>query len=63
MPEIKTIPAENGNLIETQDKNVVSEDFGAVSVYDQWVTPPISGPCPRPRYEVFTCVDYVIFYY
>ncbi|XP_031131140.1 acyl-CoA-binding domain-containing protein 4-like [Ipomoea triloba] len=50
-PEIKTIPAENGNLIETQDKNVVSEDFGAVSVYDQWVTPPISGRRPRPRYE------------
>ncbi|KAJ8572881.1 hypothetical protein K7X08_009392 [Anisodus acutangulus] len=51
LPEIKTIRAENGNLSEPQDKDVVSEGFGAVGVYDQWVGPPISGPRPRARYE------------
>lgn len=50
--ETKTIPAENGNLSEPQDKDVVSEGFGAVGVYDQWVAPPISGPRPKARYEV-----------
>lgn len=52
LPEIKTIPAENGNMSEPQDKDVVSEGFGAVGVYDQWVSPPISGPRPKSRYEV-----------
>lgn len=52
LPEIKTIPAENGNLSEPQDKDVVSEGVGAVGVYDQWVSPPISGPRPKARYEV-----------
>lgn len=52
LPEIKTIPSENGNLSEPQDKDVVSEGFGAVGVYDQWVSPPISGPRPKSRYEV-----------
>ncbi|CAN4111108.1 unnamed protein product [Withania somnifera] len=51
LPEIKTIPAENGNLSEPQDKDVVSEGFGAVGVYDQWVSPPISGLRPKARYE------------
>ncbi|XP_055816720.1 acyl-CoA-binding domain-containing protein 4 [Solanum dulcamara] len=51
LPEIKTIPAENGNMSEPQDKDVVSEGFGAVGVYDQWVSPPISGPRPKSRYE------------
>ncbi|CAN4108775.1 unnamed protein product [Withania somnifera] len=51
LPEIKTIPAENGNLSEPKDKDVVSEGFGAVGVYDQWVSPPISGPRPKARYE------------
>ncbi|KAG5626122.1 hypothetical protein H5410_011340 [Solanum commersonii] len=51
LPEIKTIPAENGILSEPQDKDVVSEGSGAVGVYDQWVSPPISGPRPKSRYE------------
>ncbi|XP_009791118.1 acyl-CoA-binding domain-containing protein 4 [Nicotiana sylvestris] len=49
--ETKTIHAENGNLSEPQDKDVVSEGFGTVGVYDQWVAPPISGPRPKARYE------------
>ncbi|KAG8390998.1 hypothetical protein BUALT_Bualt01G0142300 [Buddleja alternifolia] len=50
-PETKTIPIENGNLSETQDKDVVSEGLGVVSVYDQWVAPAVSGTLPKPRYE------------
>ncbi|KAL3516071.1 hypothetical protein ACH5RR_022973 [Cinchona calisaya] len=50
-PEVKTIPAENGNLSEIQDLEVVSEGSGAVGVYDQWVAPPVSGTCPKARYE------------
>ncbi|KAK2976003.1 hypothetical protein RJ640_024764 [Escallonia rubra] len=50
-PETKTIPTENGNLSETQDKDVVMEGLSSVGVYDQWVAPPISGPRPKPRYE------------
>ncbi|KAK6121125.1 hypothetical protein DH2020_045113 [Rehmannia glutinosa] len=49
--EAKTIPTENGSLSETQDNDVVSEGLGVVSVYDQWVGPPISGPRPKARYE------------
>lgn len=60
-PEIKTILAENGNLSESRDLEVVSEGFGAVSVYDQWVAPPISGVLPKARYEValFTGLCYL----
>ncbi|GAB2277474.1 acyl-CoA-binding domain-containing protein 4 [Dionaea muscipula] len=50
-PETKTIPAENGSILETQDKDVVSEVPGSVGVYDQWVAPPVSGQRPKPRYE------------
>ncbi|KAG2695612.1 hypothetical protein I3760_07G019800 [Carya illinoinensis] len=49
--ETKTIPTENGNLTETQDKDVVLEGLGSVTVYDQWVAPPISGQRPKARYE------------
>ncbi|PHT41282.1 Acyl-CoA-binding domain-containing protein 4 [Capsicum baccatum] len=56
LPEIKTIPAENGNLSEPQDKDVVSEGVGAVGGYDQWVSPPISGPRPKARDEHRTAV-------
>ncbi|KAJ0734561.1 putative acyl-CoA-binding protein, ACBP [Helianthus annuus] len=48
LPEMKTIPTENGNSV---DKDVMVEGVGSVSVYDQWVAPPISGPRPKPRYE------------
>nr|AFZ62126.1 acyl-CoA binding protein 4 [Vernicia fordii] len=50
-PETKTISSENGTVIETQDKDVVSEGLGSVAVYDQWIAPPISGQCPKARYE------------
>ncbi|KAG6434149.1 hypothetical protein SASPL_105771 [Salvia splendens] len=49
--ESKTITTENGSLSEAQDKDVVSEGLGSVSVYDQWVSPPISGTRPKARYE------------
>ncbi|KAL9271219.1 Acyl-CoA-binding domain-containing protein [Drosera capensis] len=50
-PEAKAIPAENGIVLETQDKDVVSEGPASVGVYDQWVAPPVSGQRPKPRYE------------
>ena len=51
-PETKTISTENGSVMETQDKDVVSEGLGLIAVYDQWIAPPISGQCPKSRYEV-----------
>lgn len=51
-PETKTISTENGTLVETQDKDVVSEDVGTVAVYDQWIAPSITGQPPKARYEV-----------
>ncbi|KAJ6876765.1 acyl-CoA-binding domain-containing protein 4 [Populus alba x Populus x berolinensis] len=50
-PETKTISTENGTLVETQDKDVVSEDVGTVAVYDQWIAPSITGQPPKARYE------------
>ncbi|OMO68777.1 Acyl-CoA-binding protein, ACBP [Corchorus capsularis] len=50
-PETKTISTENGSLLETQDKDVVSEGLGSVVVYDQWISPPITGQRPKARYE------------
>ncbi|PON59900.1 Serine/threonine protein phosphatase [Parasponia andersonii] len=50
-PETKTIPAENGNPAEAEDKDVVSEGLGSVVVYDQWTLLPISGQRPKARYE------------
>ncbi|KAJ4719425.1 acyl-CoA-binding domain-containing protein 4 [Melia azedarach] len=49
--ETKTISTANGNLMETQDKDVVSEGLGSVVVYDQWIAPPLSGQRPKARYE------------
>ncbi|KAK8573501.1 hypothetical protein V6N13_009591 [Hibiscus sabdariffa] len=49
--ETKTVSAENGTLMEAQDKDVVSEGLGSVVIYDQWVSPPITGQRPRTRYE------------
>lgn len=51
LPETKTISSENGSMLETQDKDVVVEALGSIGVYDQWVTPPISGQRPKARYE------------
>ncbi|KAM1038746.1 hypothetical protein ACFX13_034114 [Malus domestica] len=50
-PETKTISTENGSIVEAQDKDVVSEGFGSVVVYDQWTAPPVSGLRPKSRYE------------
>ncbi|KAF5739863.1 putative acyl-CoA binding protein [Tripterygium wilfordii] len=50
-PETKTIASENGNHMETQDKDVVSEGLGSIGVYDQWVVPPIAVQRPKSRYE------------
>ncbi|XWS64529.1 hypothetical protein CRYUN_Cryun05aG0011800 [Craigia yunnanensis] len=49
--ETKTISADNGSLMETQDKDVVSEGLGSDVVYDQWISPPITGQRPKARYE------------
>ncbi|KAE8660219.1 Acyl-CoA-binding domain-containing protein 5 [Hibiscus syriacus] len=49
--ETKTVSAENGSLMEAQDKDVVSEGLGSVAIYDQWVSPPITGQRPKARYE------------
>ncbi|CAM8925374.1 unnamed protein product [Rhodiola kirilowii] len=51
IPETKAVSSEYGNQLETQDKDVVSEGLGSVGAYDQWITPSISGPHPRSRYE------------
>ncbi|GMI79330.1 acyl-CoA binding protein 4 [Hibiscus trionum] len=48
--ETKTVSAENGSLMEAKDKDV-SEGLGSVVIYDQWVSPPITGQRPRTRYE------------
>lgn len=60
-PEPKTVPAENGSLTETQDSDAVSGGFCAVSVYDQWVAPPVSGPRPKARYEVVSSTRFFHF--
>ncbi|XP_047341084.1 acyl-CoA-binding domain-containing protein 4-like [Impatiens glandulifera] len=49
--EIKSIPSENGSIVETQDKDVLLEGLGFVGVYDQWVTPEVLGQRPKARYE------------
>ncbi|GMI79539.1 acyl-CoA binding protein 4 [Hibiscus trionum] len=49
--ETKTVSAENGSMMETQDKDVVSEGLGSVDIYDLWVSPPISGQRPKARYQ------------
>ncbi|KAK8950774.1 Acyl-CoA-binding domain-containing protein 4 [Platanthera zijinensis] len=50
-PESKHISIENGDHMETQDKDIIMEGLGAIGVYDNWVAPPISGHHPKPRYE------------
>lgn len=52
VPETKTIPTDNGNVVETEDKDIVLEGIGLIEVYDQWVAPPVSGLRPKARYEV-----------
>ncbi|KAL4202697.1 hypothetical protein AMTRI_Chr02g264920 [Amborella trichopoda] len=50
-PESKAASVENGSHSETQDKDVVLEGLGSVGIYDQWVSPSVSGQRPKPRYE------------
>ncbi|MBA0833264.1 hypothetical protein Goarm_017588 [Gossypium armourianum] len=49
--EAKTITAENGSLVQTQDKDVISEGLGSVVIYDTWISPPITGQNPKARYQ------------
>ncbi|KAI3503906.1 hypothetical protein L1887_32388 [Cichorium endivia] len=49
--ETNKIPTENGNSMETHDKDIMVEGLGLVGVYDQWVDPPVSGQRPKPRFE------------
>ncbi|XP_011648837.1 acyl-CoA-binding domain-containing protein 4 isoform X2 [Cucumis sativus] len=51
IPETKNISTENGSLPETQDKDVLVEGLGSIVVYDQWISPPVSGLRPKARYE------------
>lgn len=60
-PEKKIFSTENGSLMETQDKDVVSEGLGSVVVYDQWIAPPVSGQRPKARYEVLGHYEIVVF--
>ncbi|KAJ6809830.1 acyl-CoA-binding domain-containing protein 4-like [Iris pallida] len=50
-PEPKIISTENGDMLETQDKDVIMEGLGSIGIYDQWVAPSVSGHRPRARYE------------
>ncbi|XP_058222075.1 acyl-CoA-binding domain-containing protein 4-like [Rhododendron vialii] len=50
-PETKTIPIENGSMLQSQDKGVALDCLGSISLYDQWVGPPVNGPRPKARYE------------
>lgn len=52
LPEPKTITTENGTPHETQDKDVIFEGLSSVAVYDQWTSLSVSGPIPKPRYQV-----------
>ncbi|XP_072996907.1 acyl-CoA-binding domain-containing protein 6 [Typha latifolia] len=49
--EPKTISAENGSVLETQDKDVIMEGLGSIGINDQWTAPPVTGQHPKPRYE------------
>ncbi|KAJ0960137.1 hypothetical protein J5N97_002056 [Dioscorea zingiberensis] len=49
--EPKNISLENGNMAETQDKNIIMEGLSSIGIYDQWVAPTVSGSRPKPRYE------------
>eukprot|EP00249_Psilotum_nudum_P008528 c21343_g1_i1 orf=125-2200(+) len=42
---------ENGNLVDTEDKDVLVEGIAAISVYNHWVCPQISGRRPSARYQ------------
>lgn len=57
-PETKTISTQNGSEVGTEDKDIVVEGFSSVGVYDQWIAPPVSGQCPKARYEVLALVKY-----
>lgn len=56
LPEMKTIPTENGHSV---DKDVMVEVVGPVGVYDQWVAPSVSGTHPKPRYEVLLLLKFI----
>ncbi|KAA3472250.1 acyl-CoA-binding domain-containing protein 4-like isoform X1 [Gossypium australe] len=49
--QMNTISAENSSLVQTQDKDVISEGLGSVVIYDTWISPPITGQHPKARYQ------------
>ncbi|XP_017627199.1 acyl-CoA-binding domain-containing protein 4-like isoform X1 [Gossypium arboreum] len=49
--QMNTISAKNGSLVQTQDKDVISEGLGSVVIYDTWISPPITGQHPKARYQ------------
>ena len=55
------VSTENGTIVETHDKDVVSEGNESISIYDHWVALPIMGQKPKPRYEVlcFNDISYI----
>lgn len=55
LEEPKIISAENGTMPETEDKDIVMEGLGSIGIYDQWISPSVSGQRPKPRYEVIYC--------
>lgn len=57
-PETKTIPIENGSMLQSQDKGVTLDCLASISLYDQWVGPPVNGPRPKARYEVLPCFQF-----
>lgn len=50
--ESKAVVAENGRMLDVQDKEVSMEVLCSISSYDQWVPLEVSGQLPRPRYKV-----------
>ncbi|GJN34847.1 hypothetical protein PR202_gb23546 [Eleusine coracana subsp. coracana] len=50
--ESKAVVAENGTMVDVQDKEVSMEGLCSISAYDQWVPHSVSGQLPRPRYKV-----------
>ncbi|KAL6957193.1 hypothetical protein U1Q18_041205 [Sarracenia purpurea var. burkii] len=55
-PETKSIPTENGSLLEIEDKDVGLDGLGSVNVCDQWVRPPVADPRLKARYKVLAFV-------
>ncbi|XP_006664611.1 acyl-CoA-binding domain-containing protein 6-like [Oryza brachyantha] len=49
--ESKVVVAENGKMVDVQDKEITMEGLCSISSYDQWTRLAASGPLPKPRYK------------